>query len=69
MKKQKYKYNAIWLPANKDKDPSKFGFKSYGEAEAYMVSCMCPNCREEYYKPDGYSPCDGEWLIEEIELW
>ena len=69
MSEQKYKYHAIYLPAcPKNDDPSKFGMNTYEEAEAYMVSQMCPNCREDYYKPNGYSPCDAEWLIEKVKI-
>jgi hypothetical protein len=73
-------YTAIYLPARPEgfEDPSRCGFKTEDEAEAYVVTQMCSGCQEERkqaqagghehgfeeeWTPSLYPGCFCEWVI------
>lgn len=71
-------YSAEYQPslAEGEIDPSRHGFKSLLEAEAYMFSQMCRDCKEERRQalagegpvtqeaipPSKYPACTCEWV-------
>lgn len=74
-------FSAIYLPALPlgREDPSRSGFATEEEAEAYLFSKMCGDCKkqrqlfvdgveetgdEEYSeRPDSWPACACEWLV------
>jgi hypothetical protein len=64
-----FKYEAIFLPASGDFDPSKTGFKSEEAAWEYIETMICRDCKRELTNnPDNpYAPCTAEWMVDKEE--
>jgi hypothetical protein len=58
------KWEAIYLPATSNDDPSKGGFNSSEEAWAYASQYFCEDCKLLFYNNES-SSCDAEWMIDE----
>lgn len=58
-------FSAIYLPARPSgrPDPSKDGFTTQEDAEKYIDTQVCEDCRRAHLEPDGFDPCYCEWLI------
>ena len=54
-------YEAIYMPATPNHDPSKGGFKTEDEAWEYVASFRCESCASGN---DRFYPCDAEWAVD-----
>lgn len=58
-------FSAVYLPAlpPQTKDPSKSGFANHEDAQAYIDTKVCDDCRTEHLKEDGIDACYYEWIV------
>lgn len=58
-------FNAIYMPAvtHPSRDPSREGFTTREEAEAYVKSHWCADCLEDESVGES-SGCGCEWVVE-----
>ena len=58
-------FTAYYLPAlpTDREDPTRDGFNSREEAEAYIDTQVCEDCYKGHREPDGYDACYCEWIV------